>query len=124
LPISEKLAVGRGGVKVGPDALDSSDTPDSIDAEPVDEASEPAEPRLFHPLIFKAFDMRCEVVSPGLSRLRDRLDFTTRIEDWFRDVRLPVEERRLPLNRPALGRSELLIRESVLKGTDKSIVKS
>lgn len=66
---------------MGPDVLDGSDTPDSIDAEPADEASEPAEPRLPHPLTFRAFDIRCEVESPGLSRLRDRLDFTTRMED-------------------------------------------
>jgi hypothetical protein len=58
-----------------------TETPDSIETEPAEDATDPAEPRLPQPRLLRAFDIRCEVVSVGLSKLLDKDDRTTRIED-------------------------------------------
>jgi hypothetical protein len=65
----------------GPDKLVGSDAADSIDAEPADDATDPADPRLVHPRLLKAFEIFCEVVKFWLSKLLDRDDRTTRMED-------------------------------------------
>jgi hypothetical protein len=98
----------------GPDKLDASETPDSIDADPTDDATEPAEPRLPHPRLLRAFEILCDVVKPGLSRLLDRDDLTTKIDDWFKELRLLLDDLLLPAKNPLGSLSVLCIRERLL----------